>query len=338
MAIDSEGKRRAAIDAGLPWKFPTIDPTATGFDAGDRGSALGLYGFDDTGTATLVDPSLSTYGPGKYVYGTATSANNAWTEANAISYVEGLSPDSSFSTWDFSGTSILYWSEDGIGTTGIYWTNSLPCTLITSTHAIAATHNCEVSDTTDTHYFFRNPAGDAVKGTVAAKTSMGGDITLIRFTSALDATLARYPVCTLPDIVAHRGKHFWALDQDLEIRLATCVNEMTSYNFTPYTEWYSGLFTSGSGRPGFIPLTDGTMIFVGGLWSTYTTSSPGWDKNAVPIDAVLDGYSESLSFLAIPNTGSPVAGNSVHRNLGVAVECEAGILSSVNGGITKTFD
>jgi len=52
MAIDDEAKRRAAIDAGLPWKFPTVDPTEAGFESSDRAAALGLYGGFGGGAAS----------------------------------------------------------------------------------------------------------------------------------------------------------------------------------------------------------------------------------------------------------------------------------------------
>jgi hypothetical protein len=209
--------------------------------------------------------------------------NDSSQQTAARDAVEDLVPNSSLSQFDFSGTSVGTWkhnrNKNGNDLPDEI-TRSLPVTLISATYGLASDHNGPIAGE---RVYFRNPAGDAVVGVVESSSDLDryGDMRLVKFTTSLDNTLKRYPV--LENVEDCHGRDAWWPDQDLTLRLRPIIGELVvneafptylygviNYGASP---WGDNI-TSGSGRPAWIALSDGTLVIAGTLWSSYSTTWP----------------------------------------------------------------
>lgn len=232
---------------------------------------------------------------------------------NAIIYMEGLSVQSDYTTWADKWSAMSLLTDRTTATPpGVATTYGATCTLISATHAVAATHSHMQLGAT---VYFLTPAGDAVSSTVAEIIVLSdtdgtpatyGDLTLIRFTANPSAALARLPICTdasLIDYAAYLGP-LWLIDNDMDNRLRKAFTLTSSSVWHANSSW-NNTIGSGSGRPAVVALDDGELIITGTLWSSlvnHRTSS-----QLAAIQTQLDLYTETFTTMAIPDYSGEVS-------------------------------
>jgi hypothetical protein len=221
-----------------------------------------------------------------------TTTVNGATDLTALVPVSGAIGD-----YDWSGMSLQFQrSPDSAA--------NLPCaTLISDTHAICARHAgytgtpIAAGDT----YYFRTPAGTIATGVVAAKTTIDGDVALIRFDSNPSADLARYPIMLDQEVMV--SQTFWAPEHDSTALLRECTSVTDSFIIHDDGGW--GGTPASSGRPCVAPLDDGRLAILG---THYTALSfPRLDYHLSAIQAELGGYSETAETVEIDTTPPDLA-------------------------------
>lgn len=286
------------MDVGAPWRGLRVDPDAT-MNADKQAALLDQYGF--AGSVAVADMVNVT---SRQVYTVLTSTLGPFT-ANPVDTVaitaaiEGLTPNPELSAYDFSGMSVFTRALRS-GTWQV--TNSIPATLISETHALASGHNGPQPG--DTCYW-RTPAGGMASADVAAVTYVSGsanECKLIRFSGDPDPTLKRYAICTDASLVDYVGGAIWCIQQEQKIRLRV-IHSLTTIDVLHEAEsnWNAAI-ENGSGRPGFVALTNGELIITGTIWRQY---SPYISNNRVSavsaaIQTAMDPYSETLTTYTLP--------------------------------------
>jgi hypothetical protein len=227
-----------------------------------------------------------------------TTTVDGSTDLTSLVYVSGAIGD-----YDWSGMSLQFQrSPDGAA--------NLPCaTLISDTHAICARHAGYTGTpiTAGDTYYFRTPAGTIATGVVAAKTTISGDVALIRFAADPSADLARYPILLDQEVIL--GQTFWAPEHDSTALLRECTAVTDSFIVHGDGGW--GGTPASSGRPCVAPLDDGRLAILG---THYTAASfPRLDYHLSAIQTELDGFSETVDTVDVsvtpPDLATSLAGH-----------------------------
>jgi len=199
------------------------------------------------------------------VFTVATSFLGASDPEDLETDIEGLTLSSEVSSFDWSGMSLAVEQESAFPENPT--TNSEPVTLISEKHGLASNHN---KPPVGGVVYFRKTDGTVVTGTVAARTNISGDLSLIRFTDNPSADLARYPIGI--NEADYRGGNAWLPDQDFTLRLcylSWVFDTVLSFGST----WWSDYLTTGSGRPALVATDDDELILLGTIYSGGTGAS-----------------------------------------------------------------
>lgn len=298
-AVDTLQEQLSVMDVGAPWRGLRVDPDAT-MNSDKQAALLDQYGF--AGAAAVADMVNVTT---RQVYTTLiTNAGitDSPLDTTALqAYIESLTVNPEVDDYDWSGTSIFSYRS---GAASDKLSNSRPATLISDTHAIASDHNGpNVGDVC----YFRTPAGGMASGTVAAFTEIAGsagECRLVRFTANPDATLKRYPICTDASLIdyAAGGGALWCIQQEQKIRLRV-VHHLSSVGVYHQDSVWVNAIENGSGRPGFVPITNGELVITGTIW----WNSPPYivnNRTSAVLSAIqtqMDSYSETLTTYSLPD-------------------------------------
>lgn len=169
--------------------------------------------------------------------------------------------------YDWSGTSVGTIKNGKNPKTGLPFTitNSIPVTLTGPSTGVASGHN---HPNVGSQVFFRAKDGTIHAASVVAVTELQNDVCLIRFAAPLDAKLKRYRLATNPDAVDRKA---WRMTQGLELNECNMVaGDDRAIAWYPTIDQRFG----GSGRPVFLPLSNGELVVLGFSWRTDCASKP----------------------------------------------------------------
>lgn len=297
--VDTAQEQLSVMQIGMPWRNVAVDPTATN-DTPQQLATLGHFAapYEVADMVTMTD---------RRVYDEVLNAGVVNNDGEMEAYLElrSINPEvAQYPGWNALSVGTYHATLGGTG-----YVHSVPCTLISDTHALAGDHN---NPPVGAKVWWLTPAGDAVSTTVASVTELtNSKAKLLRLTGNPSAELARLPICTDTTLVDYDGGAIWCFFQNLSIKLRVVdgfVNDVTLNlgQIADVVEHVDGTWgttiTQGSGRPAVVALTNGRLIITGTM---ATGPTPAYNTrvslDVAEIQTALDSYSETLLTSDLPD-------------------------------------
>lgn len=192
--------------------------------------------------------------------------------------------------FDWSG---IGWQNTTSGTKVVNCTSAF--NLISDRHALAG--HCAIAVGATAH--FRSPDGTERTATVAASTSISSanGIRLIRFSSAVHASIDRMPIAINSGRLV--GELYWAPQHSGNVALRRVTSMTAAYVFHEDGGW--GDAESSSGKPGVVPLSDGTFALMG--IAHYTNAQDRIENWVDELNAAMAAYSETVTTFDVDPEG-----------------------------------
>lgn len=298
----------SVFQIGAPWRPVSVNPSDTNDTAQDLAF---LYQQDGTTGAVAVADMVNI--TNRRVYDVPLAGTSIDSDAAMTAYLEARTLNPELDQYPWSALSVgTYGATYG----GNGYNHSVPCTLISATHAIAGDHNVPA---VGAKLWFLEPDGDAVIQTVAARTLLtNSNCYLVRLTANPSTDLARLPIATNESLPQYDTGCLWMPYQTLELRLRVVTDVGTTYITHADSIWNNDI-TQGSGRPALVALTNDTLVITGTLWTVIQNKRVSAD--IAQIETILSGYGETLTTVELPEPnyddgtgGSEFVGKSLFRS------------------------
>jgi len=197
--------------------------------------------------------------------------------------------------YDFTGTTFATEHKNVGHEAG--WAYSVPCTLLSETHAIAGDHNVPPLGAT---CYWRTQLGKIYSAKVVTRYILPTRCYLLKFDHDPSPELPRYPIVDDASLVKYVGSPnamAWHQYQDGRLRLRRFTRLTSIQIVHEDTSWQNNL-TQGSGRPAWVALNTGELVISGILCTTISDNRISADAGV--IRSLLAEHGETLQVVALP--------------------------------------